>query len=178
MKVLARRGSWVIDFPLFAEAWRGGRLTVRHLDELRGLDNFRTHRQLVDAQEYLVEAAGDCDWTEFRQVCAYWLLNADPDGANPSEKPSKNRVSYKRKPDGSVSGSFRLDPLAGQAFTTALDTEAQRLFRAERDEDARLRSSSQRMAEAIVNLAIRGHEGSDAVTVTPLVNIVMSKRRG
>ena len=174
--VLVRRGWWVTGFPVFARAWGDGWLTVRHLDELRGLDNVRTHVQLLEAQEYLVEAAKACDWTDFRRVCAYWLLHADQDGPEPTEKTTKNRVSYRRHADGSVTGSFRLDPLGGQVFTTAVDTETQRLLQAERDEDTgERRSNGQRMAEALVNLAIRGHEHSGAVTVTPLVSIVMSR---
>ena len=172
---LARRGRWVTDFPMFASAWVGGSLTGAHLDELQSLDNHRTHVQLVDAQEYLVDAARDCDWPEFRQVCAYWLANADPDGAAPSEQIAKNRLSYRQRADGTVTGSFRLDPLAGAVLTTALDTEAQRLFRAEHDEGAKLRPASQRKADALVNLMIRGHHNPGATTVTPLVNIVMSK---
>ncbi len=172
---LARRGSWVTDFPVFADAWTDGWLSGLHLHELRGLDNPRTHRQLIDAQEYLVEAAQNCDWPEFRQVCAYWLLNADPDGAAPSEQVAKNRVNVRTRPDGSVTGYFRLDPLSGQVFTTALDCETQRLFRAEQNEDAGLRTSSQRKTDALVNLVIRGHHNAGAETVVPLVNVVMSK---
>ena len=173
--MLSRRGRWLTDFPAFAEAWADGVLTIAHVDELRSLDNPRTRLQLTEAQDYLVDAARDCDWPAFRQVCAYWLANADPDGNAPAEQPVHNRVRYRKRADGTVTGSFRLDPLAGAALTTALDTESQRLLRAEQDEEARDRSGARRMADALVNLAIRGHESKRAVTVTPLVNIVMSK---
>ncbi len=175
VKMSVRRGTWITDFPVFAEAWSSGWLTPDHLRELAGLDNTRTHLQLIDAQEYLVDAARGCDWREFQQVCAYWLINADPDGAAPSEQVRRNRVSYRKRPDGTVSGSFRLDALAGATFTTALDTETQRLFRAEDDEGAAGRTNAQRQADALVNLMIRGHEHTAATTVVPLVNIVMSE---
>ncbi len=172
---LARRGWWVTDFPLFAAAWTEGTLTRHHLTELRGLDNGRTRHRLLEAQEYLVAAARDCDWVDFKRVCAYWLLNADPDGDAPADQQRNNRVTYRKGPDGTVTGTFHLDGLAGSVFTTALDTETQRLFQAETHDDLPPRPPARRMADALVNLITRGHEHGDAVTVTPLVNIVMSQ---
>jgi len=171
---MLRLGTWVMDFPIFAAAFAAGDLTHRHLDELRKLDSSERRLALVEAQEYLVEAAATCDFEDFLRTVVYWLNAADPDGQEPREQTARTGCSYRKHADGSVSGRFFLDPLAGQAFRRAVDSESQRLFRQDA-EDGRVRSPWQRGGEALVSLVANGAKAGAGAAgpVTPLVNIVV-----
>ena len=43
LRRLSKLGRWLIDFPVFAQAFAGGELTERHVRELHKLDNHRVH---------------------------------------------------------------------------------------------------------------------------------------
>lgn len=49
----------------------------------------------------------------------------DPDGLLTDEGDRRRQLSCRQRPDGTVHGSFELDPIAGEALLTALDTLAQ-----------------------------------------------------
>ncbi len=78
-------GTWLVTFPVVARALAAGRITRRHAQHLRELDNPRTHRHLLDGIDYLTDAATDCSWKDFVDICNDWLANADPDGTLPDE---------------------------------------------------------------------------------------------
>lgn len=65
---LSKLGHWLIDFPLFAQAFAHGLLSERHMRELYKLHNPKVHDQLVESQETLVEAARGCDFSDFVNV--------------------------------------------------------------------------------------------------------------
>ncbi len=172
---LTRTGRWLIDFPIFADAFANGMLTHRHVNELRKLDKPKVHNALVDSQAMLVDAAGECDFSDFLNVLIYWLNAADPDGREPIEQESRSGCTYRKHADGSVSGRFFFGPLSGQAFRRLLDHESQRLFRQDSENDVS-RSMGARQGQALLNLMIRGFEagGGDA-SITPLVSLVMGQ---
>ncbi len=173
----ARLADWLVDFPDFAEAHRGGRLTTAHVRLLRKLDTGRTRLALIDAQAYLIEAAGRCPWSEFLRVTRYWLLAADPDGPEPAEQVAARSCRVTKLGDGTVAGRFRLDPMNGQAVMTVLSAAEQRLFRADAESGSG-RSAAQRRADALVD-ALTGehHAGSMRPSgARPLVHLVLSER--
>ena len=174
LRRLTALGRWLIDFPLFAQAFADGVLTDRHVRELHELDNHRVHHQLVESQELLLAAARDCDFSDFANVLAYWLNGADPDGCEPAEEIAKTTCSYRKHIDGSVTGRFSFDALTGQAFRRLLDVEAQRLFRSDTEAGV-TRRPTQRQGSALVNLMVRGSHSGGASTITPLINIVMGQ---
>ena len=171
---LNRTGRWLLDFPVFAEAFADGMLTHRHITELRGLDKPKVHHHLVESQEMLVDAARDLDFRDFVNVCAYWLNAADPDGDEPVEQAAKSGLSYKKNSDGSVSGRFRFDALTGQAFRALLDQETQRLFRQDH-EDGVKRSQGSRQGTALLNLMTRGSVKGGNSQITPLIHVVLGE---
>ncbi len=120
-RAVQRRGLWLLAFPIISEAFSTGRLSQAHVEAIRAVDNPRTSAALFEAQAYLVQAAVDCTWNEFQNILRYWALGADPDGEEPADQVDKRAVRFKTNQDGSVSGRFQLDPLAGHAFTTAID---------------------------------------------------------
>ena len=169
---LDRVGRWLLDFPLFAEAFADGVLTHRHVAELRAIDKPKVHYQLIESQEMLIDAARELDFRDFVNVCAYWLNAADPDGDEPIEQAARSGLTYKKHSDGSVSGRFRFDALTGQAFRTLLDQETQRLFRKD-TEDGVNRSQGSRQGTALLNLMTRGSVKGGNSQITPLVHVVL-----
>ncbi|MGF1597320.1 MAG: DUF222 domain-containing protein [Acidimicrobiales bacterium] len=169
-------GQWLRDYPAFDDAFTDGRLTRRHVDSLRDADNPRTRAHLRDGQAHLVEAAAACCFRDFGRILAEWLMRADPDGAEPVEKHRQRRCSVTKRPDGTVTGSFDLDPIAGEAVANAIEREYQRLLaedRASTDPDRITRTATQRRADALVNLIQRGVARTDASVPAPLIHLVL-----
>jgi hypothetical protein len=169
-------GRWLRTYPTIADALSTGRITRRHALHLRDLDNPRSHRHLIEAQDYLTTAAADCSWDGFTETCARWLANADPDGRLADERRHTRRATLKRHADGTTTGTFRLDTIEGAAITTAIEHETLRLFRLDADPtnpDARHRTHAQRTADALVNLITRGATRLDTTTAAPLVHVVV-----
>ncbi len=171
-----RLAVWLRGYPDFAAAFSAGDLSRAHVHQLRQLDNPHTRRHLAEAQHYLVEAAQRCSWDDFLAVCRYWSLTFDPDGREPREQCAARSLSYRIDADGMISGRFRLDPLAGTAVTSAVEQQAQRLFRADTESDSNDRTASQRRADALVELVARGAQHPDQPLPAPLVHIVMSQK--
>jgi len=171
---LTRTGTWLLDFPVFAEAFADGVLTHRHVLELSKLDKPCVHHHLVESQEMLVNAAKECDFSDFVNVLIYWLNAADPDGEEPCEQPTRSGCTYRKHSDGSVSGKFWFDPLMGQAFRRLIDVESQRLFRHDTEHSVR-RSAGRRQGAALLNLMVRGSESGGDSSITPLINLVMGQ---
>ncbi len=170
-------GRWVSGYPEIAAAFMAGRLTRRHVEALKALDNARTRAALFEGQAQLIDAAETCGWKDFTEVLRYWMLAADPDGLEPKIQKQNRAVSMRTRDDGMLEGKFLFDPLEGSAFRTALEFEIQRLFR----HDAELiaagedRTPAQRRADALFNLITAGHEHRDGAQSRPLINIVMSE---
>jgi hypothetical protein len=169
-----QRGLWLRGFPVIAEAYSNGLISQAHVDAIKGVGNPRTNHALAEAQEYLVQAAIDCPWEKFQQALRYWALAADPDGEEPADQFEKRSMNYRTNGDGSVDGRFHLDPLAGHAFTTALDRLVQRLWN-EDQEAGPTRTATQRRADAFMMLITHGAANPDANLPGALLHIVMSQ---
>ncbi len=170
-----RLGRWLDDFPVFTDAHLAGVMSRSHIKLLRRICNPRNELQLQDDQPNFVTHAENLDFTEFEQVVRYWLNASDPDGELPKEQARKTGMSYRENADGSVSGKFYLDPLSGNAFTTSIGIEAQKLFR-EDSENNVISSHYMRAGRALTNLVIRGASREDGTYPTPLVNIVLGEK--
>ncbi len=166
-------GQWLRAFPIFADALRGGRMTRQHVQALRALDNSRTRRGLIDAQDYLTEAAADLGWIDFCEVLRTWLLRADPDGNEPAAQRQRRQLTIAKRADGSVRGCFDLDPIQGDLVMNGIAQQEQRLLRVAGDEDGR--SPGQRRADALVELIDRGATRAGGKTSAPLVHITMGE---
>ncbi|MCP5032004.1 MAG: DUF222 domain-containing protein [Actinomycetia bacterium] len=169
-----RRGLWLLGFPVIAGAFSSGSISQAHVEAFKGVENPRTTTALLEAQEYLVEAAIRCRWDQFQQVLRYWVHGADPDGEEPNDQNEKRSVDYSTNGDGSVSGRFRLDPLAGHAFTTTMGRLVQRLWRQDQ-ETGSTRTVTQRRADAFMILVRNGAANPDGNLPGALIHIVMSQ---
>ncbi len=169
-----RRGLWLVGFPAIGEAYAGGLISQAHVEAFRSVENPRTTLALVEAQDYLVRAAIGCRWNEFQQVLQYWAKGADPNGEEPNDQIAKRTAEYSTNSNGSLNGRFRLDPLAGHAFTTAMDRIVQRLWRQDQDQ-ASTRTATQRRADAFMILITNGAANPDSNLPGALIHIVMSE---
>ncbi len=171
--------QWLVQFPALAEAFRAGRVTRRHVEAVRAIDNPRTAKALRFHDSVLAEAGAACSWAGFEEVCERVVVYSDPDGVLRDERVRRRSVSIKTNADGTVSGNFCLEPISGAAVKNALEREAARL--ADCDEDptnpeAKTRNHKQRFADAMVNLITKGALRPDGTAGAPLVHVVMSQK--
>ncbi len=174
VRAVSRLGRWLVDFPVLAGAFEAGAVAACHLHAIRRLDSVRTRFALVGDQQFFIDTAGSVDFKDFGRVLAYWSNAADPDGAEPRDQVAKTGLWYRRHGDGAVSGRFYYDPLNAQVFANAVETESQRLFRADAEACSQ-RHASYRDAESLINLVVKGAGTCGSAAVTPLINIVMSQ---
>jgi hypothetical protein len=170
--------QWLSQFPALAEAFRAGRITRRHVEAVRAIDNPRTAKALRFHDSVLAEAGAACSWAGFEEVCERVVVYADPDGLLRDERVRRRGASITTNADGTVSGNFCLEPISGAAIKNALEREAARL--ADCDEDpshpeAKVRNHKQRLADAMVNLVTKGVLRPDGTAGAPLVHVVMSQ---
>jgi hypothetical protein len=173
-----RLAQWLVRFPSVAAALRAGRISRRHVEAIRDLENPRTVAALRAHEEVLVEAAASCTWDGFREVCGRLLVYADHDGSLADERVRRRGVSVRTHHDGMVTGTFCLEPISGAAFKAALERELRRLTELDADPaqpTAAHRDARQRMADALVNLVARGALRSDATVGAPLVHVVVGE---
>ncbi len=171
--------QWLVQFPALADAFRAGRITRRHVEAVRAIDNPRTAKALRFHDSVLAEAGAACSWAGFEEVCERIVVYSDPDGLLRDERVRRRGVSITTNADGMVTGSFCLEPISGAAIKNALEREAARL--ADCDEDpghpeAKVRNHKQRLADAMVNLVTKGALRPDGTVGAPLVHVVMSQQ--
>ena len=101
---------------------------------------------------------GQCDELTFGQVVKaiqYWCQRADAEldhDGTPPPKPGSLRINTGF--DGTVTGDFTLDPIAGATVTEALRRIERDLYRQDQ-RDGVIRTTSERMAAALVEMAVR-----------------------
>jgi len=169
----AQLGGWLVGLPILAEAFAEGEISVQHVRAIRSADNTRTHCHLPDAQQYLIDAAQGCTWAEFTTLLRCWEIAADPDGKEPVEQVENRSCNYNKRSDGTVSGSFTLDPLAGDAFVTAMDRYVQNLFRQDAEANSK-RTATHRRADALVGLVTSGANNPGGAS-SPLVHVILGE---
>jgi hypothetical protein len=151
-------------------------LTNAHVDYLRkNLDTtYDTHRLLKHDQQIFVDAARDCSFQDFIEVCAYWLVHVDPDGKEPKDQIERSalRIGVGRGGRGEIKATC--DAITRQKLDTAVEHETAKLRK--QDNAAGIeRTDSQRRMAALTALVERGAQREDGTYPVPLANIVMSQ---
>jgi len=154
--------------PLVGEAVLAGDITVAHARLLARARNPRTALALVRDQAMLVDQAMSLTFAEFVRVVDYWLLHADPDGAEDAglERRDRRRVTLDTTLTGMRTGTIVLDPISGEIVDNELHRLTQHLFETDwADAKTRLgrdplagelaRTPDQRRADALVDMARR-----------------------
>ena len=170
-------GLWISRFSEVEAAYLRGAITKAHVRELKMLDNPRTHLLLVRDQNVLLTAADDLEFSDWQKALSYWLLHADPDGALSKDRADPYGMSIRTHRNGDVEITMKLDPITGEAFMTAVEHEAQKLFRNEKKSGhpEGVMPHRKRRSIALMRLIKRGFARKDGSYPVPLVNIVMSE---
>ncbi|MDA3039334.1 MAG: HNH endonuclease signature motif containing protein, partial [Actinomycetota bacterium] len=167
---------WLEAFPVFNDAHRSGALSAEHLQALKTVDRDAVHHHLIDSQDLLVDIAASLDWVDFGRALTHWVNAADPDGLQPRND-QQNRptgLSHKTNTDGTIDGRFHLNPLAAQAFTTAIGTETEKLFKQPTDQNQPVRRTAYQLGgQALLNLITRGHQHPNGSPLIPLIDLVI-----
>jgi Domain of unknown function (DUF222)/HNH endonuclease len=165
---LVRRGRNLRHLPHFDIAWSEGAITGAHIDLVASYRRPATEEALARDEEMLVGHARTLSYREFARVMAYWDLHADPDGAEEGdlERAARRRVSLTQGYRGMFFGQTLLDPISGTIVYDELSRLERELYEADfaqaKEELGRdphphelCRSSGQRMADALVEMATR-----------------------
>jgi hypothetical protein len=155
-KAILRRGASLPLMPLTAEAFTAGDLSPDVVDLLATARNGRDELFARD-EAVLVTHCEKLTFTQAVRMIQYWCQRADGeldrDGA-PPPKPSTLRV--RAGYDGAVDGDFSLDPTDGATVAEALARIERDLYRQDQ-RTGTVRTKTERMASALVELAIRAH---------------------
>ena len=182
-----RLGRTLRHLPVAAEAWRQGRIGSDQVKELAGAQRRRSEAALARDEGMLVSYAEEMRFEDFHRTVAYWKQLADPDGAEDAEAERRARrdVYLEESLSGMWLGQMTLDPISGTIVSGELRRLEEELFesdcaeaaerlgrRASLDEFAR--SSSQRRADALVEMASRSAAmPADAQRPAPLFSVLV-----
>ena len=180
-----RLGRPLRHLPHVAEAWREGDIG---LDQARAIASARRHRteaSMARDEEMLVAQAAELGFEEFYRALSYWKQLADPDGAEASDE--ERRASRNAFLEASFSGMWlgqmTLDPVSGTIVSGELNRLEHDLFEADCAEaterlgrtaclDELARTSAQRRADALVEMAARSRSASaDGIRPAPLFSV-------
>jgi hypothetical protein len=173
--------------PLVHEALGAGDITIAHARSLARARNPRTAVLLVRDQAMLLDHAMRLSFGDFSRVLDYWMLHADPDGAEESdmERRARRHVNLDETIDGAYAGTTFLDPISGAIVATELQRLEQALFETDWAEaKARLgrdprpgelaRTPGNRRADALVEMAQRSAIApADGKLPKPLFQILL-----
>jgi Domain of unknown function (DUF222)/HNH endonuclease len=165
---LVRRARALPDLPVAAAAFAEGKIGAAQVDALVKQRTVFTEEAMAQNEALLVGYATTMKFERFCTVLGYWAEEADPLGAERSEAERKRRraVSLSRNLNGMFYGRMILDAESGTIVSDELRRLEDELFEEDWAEaTARLgrapkyddlaRTSSQRSADALVEMAMR-----------------------
>ena len=151
---ILRRGHAIARMPITAQAWTGGEIGSDHVELLADAASGRAELFARD-EAVLVGHCTQLTWGQSVKALRYWTFRADAeldrDGTAPP-RPGSLRLSTTY--DGTVSGEFTLDPVAGATVGEALRRIERDLYRSDQ-RDGVIRTMSERLAAALVEMAVR-----------------------
>lgn len=159
--------------PATFAALAQGAITSDHVARIVAADNPRTRAALRDHEDEIVGWASTLQFRPFCQRLGAWLLEHDPDGAEPAA--ANNHLNLSKTFDGTWRLDGWLDPLTGTVVDTELRRLEQQLFdidwqaacaqydTAHPTADQLPRTPAQRRADALAEMARRS-AGADTTT--------------
>ena len=154
-KQILRHGRDVAAMPVTARAWAGGDIGADHVDLLTGAASGGRDDLFARDETMLVTQCDELTFGQVVKTVRYWCLRADAEldrDGTPPPKPSTLRLHTGF--DGTVSGDFHLDPIGGATVTEALRRIERDLYRQDQ-RDGVIRTTAERMAAALVEMAVR-----------------------
>lgn len=181
-----RVGQALAGLPACEEAFAAGEITAGHVEAVARLRRNATEEALARDEAMLVDQAKGLRFDQFARLLAYWEQLADPDGTERSAEWRRSRrdVTLARSFEGCYLGRITLDELAGGIVAGELDRLERHLFEADRSaakeelgRDPLLvelsRTSAQRRADALVEMARRSAAAPDEAAVPPVLLSVL-----
>jgi Domain of unknown function (DUF222)/HNH endonuclease len=182
-----RRGRRLRHLPACASAWARGEITSAQVDVLIGLSRPVTEDALARDEEVLVGEACTLRHDQFVRLAAYWEQLADPDGAEAEGQARVDRrdVYLAETMDKMWLGRLTLDDLSGTIVAGELNRLEHTLFEADWAEakealgreptvDQLARTSGQRRADALVEMATRSKTApADGRRPAPLFTVLV-----
>ena len=163
-----RRGRSLRHLAGFFGAWADGELTGAHLDAVAAVRRGSTEGALARDEALLVGHATTLSFASFTRAVAYFEQLADPDGTEGSAEARHRRrdVWLESTMAGMWLGQITLDPVSGAIVAGELGRLEAALFEADWAEARRrlgreptatelARTSSERRADALVEMATR-----------------------
>jgi hypothetical protein len=183
----ARRARALPHLPVAAEAFASGAIGAAQVDALDRVRTVVTEAALSRDEAMLVGFATELKFAAFCTALDLWALRADPEGARESEFEQRARrdVYVTETLSGMYLGAMTLDPVSGSIVEGELKRLENELFAADWTEAAEAlgrepklhelaRTSSQRRADAMVEMAIRSRAmPTDARRPEPHVTFVV-----
>ncbi len=171
-KRVLRHGRALASMPATAEAWAVGDISSDHVDLLAGAAGGRSELFARD-EALLVSHCQELTFGQAVKVVQYWCQRADAaldrEGSPP---PKRSGLRLHTGFDGTVNGDFELDPIDGATVAEALRRIERELYRQDQ-RDGVTRSRGERMAAALVELAVRAHAApADGRRPEPLLCIL------
>ncbi|MGY1606356.1 DUF222 domain-containing protein [Geodermatophilus sp. SYSU D00700] len=151
---LVGNGRALEHLPALAEAHEAGLVSAEQVAEAarvvtpqRRAAAAAQNVDLAAMDAALTQVALDCPHADLVQIVQRYLDALDPDGPEPDPTASRS-LTVSKHADGSLSGRFHLDAVAGERFQAALEPFVQR-DRPAGDQ----RTRAQRQGDALVQLA-------------------------
>ncbi len=164
--------------PVTADAWQTGDIGTDDVDVLAAAAGSGRGDLFSRDEALLVDHCATLTFGEAAKAVAYGLHRADTEvdnGGPPPPPPTSLRV--RTHTDGTVSGEVELDPVDGATVTEALRRIERDLYHADQ-RDGTVRTASERMAAALVEMAVRAHTApADGRRPEPLVMILAGEAR-
>jgi hypothetical protein len=174
-KRLVRRGRLLPHLPVAAEAFADGDIGAAQFDALAKVRTPVTEAAFCRDEPLLVGHAKELKFEPLVALLAYWFQHADPEGADEAdmERRARRDVFLTESINGMVLGAITLDPIGGSIVADELARLEHKLFEedwAEAKErlgtEPKLhelaRTSAQRRADALVEMAVRSKNAPEA----------------
>jgi hypothetical protein len=145
-----------------------------HVDLLARASAGARGAAFADHESLLVEQCRRLRFADAAKVVDYWRQRADAEHCEDEaqRRDAGRSASVASTIDGMVDVRAWLDPVGGSAFMTELDRLERQLYLDDRRDD-RMRTVSQRRADALVEMAVRSRTAEpDGLRPRPLISVL------
>jgi hypothetical protein len=169
-----RRARHLTSMPATAAAVAEGALSSDHVDLLGAANDGSRRAVFADHEVMLVEQCRTLRFAQSVRAVQYWRQRADTAAAeDDAHRLHESRhASVARTIDGTVDVHAWLDPVGGAAVKTELARLEHQLYLADQRE-GRLRTTTQRRADAVVEMAHRSATTANGRRPKPLVTVLI-----
>jgi hypothetical protein len=158
--------------PVTAEAWAAGEIGTDHVDLLATAAGSGRGELFARDEAVLVTQCETLTWGDRVKANRYWRHRADTElGRDDGPAPTAG-VRLHEGFDGNVVGDIELDPIGGATVMEGLRRIERDLYQQDRH-DGTVRTTAERMAAALVEMAVRAHTSPvDGQRPEPLVVVL------